>query len=87
MGQTDRGTNILFQSLRNRKKKEVRKIEQEDLCKVGDFYLFIKLENKLKEKYFKGLTKKDIKTIIIHQDSVELKENGIWSKRSLVKGD
>lgn len=87
MGQTDRGTNILFQSLRNRKKKEVRKIEQEDLCKVGDFYLFIKLENKLKEKYFKGLTKKDIKAIIIYQDSVELKENGIWSKRSLVKGD
>lgn len=87
MGQTDRGTNILFQSLRNRKKKEVRKIEQEDLCKVGDFYLFIKLENKLKEKYFKGLTKKDIKAIIIHQDSVELKEKNNWSKRSLVKGD
>lgn len=70
-----------------KKAKKQKQIETEDLCMVGDT-VWIELENKHKDKPFKDLiTKKDTITKIIDQHTAELKENAIWSKRSVVKGN
>ncbi|XDV41915.1 hypothetical protein PO909_010693 [Leuciscus waleckii] len=66
------------------KRTTTSKDQPEDSCRVGDL-VWIRLDNKTKNKPFKDLiTKKDKIIKIIDKHTVELAENGIWSKRNLV---
>lgn len=66
------------------RKARINAKQPEDECQVGDF-VWIKLKNKQPSKPFKDLiTKKDKVMRIVDEHSVELQNNGLWSKRNLI---